>query len=71
MADSKHFGFEPTYGYVEEIRFKPLQRQCEATYKKPYDNIPSMDEVDNKVVNPQGYVEENNLTLPDCKCLRH
>lgn len=68
MADYKHVGKDPVYGYIEEISFVPLNKQCDVVYKEPYDNDPKLDLVDSLAT--QDFVEEKNLTLPNCKCLR-
>lgn len=67
MADYKHEGFD-TYGYVEEIKFVPMQVKCGATYTKAANNEPTLTEA--KTVASQDFVEQNNLTLPTCDCLR-
>lgn len=67
MADYKHEGFD-AYGYKEEIKFVPMQKACGVTYKKPFDNTPELTEIES-FVKPE-FVEEKNLVIPDCKCLR-
>lgn len=69
MADYKHEGFD-TYGYVEEIQFKPLNNECKVTYRKPLD-IEKENEFDliENLTN-QDNSEQNNLAVPECKCLR-
>lgn len=67
MADYKHEGFD-SYGYVEEIKFTPMNAICKVGYTKPANTEPTLKEVESFV--KQDYVEQNNLTIPDCKCLR-
>lgn len=71
MADYKHSGFDPVYGYVEEIQFKPLSEQCDVTYKEALGAEPEFNEKVEKVSSQPKYPEQGNLTVPECKCLRH
>ena len=71
MADYKHSGFDPVYGYVEEIQFKPLSEQCDVTYKEALGAEPKFNEKVEKVSSQPKYPEQSNLTVPECKCLRH
>lgn len=67
MADYKHVGPD-TYGYIEEIGFTPLNKQCDVTYTKPHDN--TIDVTPSESFASQDMREENNLVVPECKCLR-
>lgn len=69
MADYKHEGFD-TYGYVEEIQFKPLSEECKVTYNKGLDLGTEIEYDLVDALTSQDFPEQNNLTLPDCKCLR-
>lgn len=67
MADYKTTGFD-TYGYVEEIQFTTLGEQCGIEYKKPLVEVKLDGTLDTFL--SQDNVEQPNLTLPKCKCLR-
>ena len=67
MADYKHVGPD-TYGYIEEIAFTPLNKQCEVKYKEPHDNTVEVTPSDSH--SSQDMREEYNLVVPNCKCLR-
>lgn len=67
MADYKHEGFD-SYGFCEQIAFVPLNKQCEVKYTKPHDNTVEVTEEDSH--SSQDMREQNNLTIPECKCLR-
>lgn len=69
MADYKHTGFDPVYGYVEEIQFKPLSQQCEVKFNKKLGAEAELKL--EEVLASQEQVEQQNLTVPECKCLRH
>lgn len=67
MADYKHQGFD-SYGYSEEIQFVPLQEQCKIEYTEPL--VTEEPKKEDECMD-LGFVEQNNLTIPKCKCLRH
>lgn len=67
MADYKTTGFD-TYGYVEEIHFTTLGKQCGIEYGKPLAEV-KLDGTVGTFVS-QDNIEQLNLTLPKCKCLR-
>ena len=71
MADYKHEGFDPVYGYKEEIKFKPLSEQCEVKYNKALGATPEFKEEVEKLSSQPKYPDQKNLTVPECKCLRH
>lgn len=71
MADYKHTGFDPVYGYVEEIQFKPLQAQCEVKYNEKIGADPILDKDHELVCSQPNYPDQLNLTVPECKCERH
>lgn len=71
MADYKHNGFDPVYGYNEEIQFKTLSEQCDIKFKKAIGTEPEYKEEVEGVSSQPKYPEQANLTVPECKCLRH
>lgn len=67
MADYRYMGFD-TYGYVENVEFTPLEKECGVEYENVEAQEPTLTEVESFVC--ETYPEQEIIAVPKNKCLR-